>query len=348
MTRETLRALGVFALVVALLVGGTGLASFTVGSEANTNTYSPVENEQFQPASLLDDDSTETGTVEMDAATEGKHVVIDMSHGNAIDESDLEPLTSALVRNGHRVSVHSDGRLNESLRRADAYVVASPRRPFTADEVAGIRAFTEAGGRLLLLSEPPKTTVQGGPFSVTFDTVGDTHTGVASGYGLGFGDGYLYDMAEDSHFKSVSAEPAGENSLTDGVDRLVFREAVPVVTGGDATVVADDVGETTRSTTRRADDHALVARSGGVVAVGDTDFVRSENAETADNEVFVGNLADFLVSGDKEPGAPTQPGEDEQRPPGGPNPRPAPGGGSAGGEPTPTPHGTATATADSS
>jgi hypothetical protein len=154
-------------------------------------------------------------------------------------------------------------------------------------------------------------------------------------------------MADDGHFKSVSAEPADETELTEGVDRLVLREAVPVVAGGNATAVAGDVGETTLSTTRRDGHHTLVARSGGVVAVGDTDFVRSENAYVADNEVFVGNLADFLVGGDKEPGAPKPPGDDEQRPPGAPGPRPAPpspGGGSGGDGPTPTPTPTGTAT----
>jgi hypothetical protein len=347
MTRETLRALGVFTLVLVVVVGGTGLASLTVGSEANA--YTPVENEQFQPSALLGDDDADSGTVEMD--TEGdKHVVVDMAHGNAVDESDLEPLTSALVRNGHAVTVHNQGRLNESLRRADAYIIASPRQPFTADEVAGLRAFTEAGGRLLLLSEPPKTTVEGGLFSVTFRTVGSTHGGVASGYGLSFGDGYLYDMADDGHFKSVPVEPADETELTEGVDRLVLREAVPVVAGGNATAVAGDAGKTTLSTTRRTGDHTLVARSGGVVAVGDTDFLRSENVHAADNEVFVGNLADFLVGGDKDAGAPKPPDEGESRPPGAPGPRPAPpssggsgDGGGGGGEPTPTPTETAAA-----
>jgi hypothetical protein len=335
MPRDTLRALAVFALVVVLVVGGTGLASLAVSPESPT--YRPVENEQFRPSSLLGtgtDEPDETGSVEMDRTGE-KHVVVDMAHRNAVDESDLQPLTSALVRNGHEVSFHSQGRLNESLRRADAYVIASPRKPFTAAEVAGLRAFTDAGGRLLLLSEPPKTTVEGGFASVRFDTVGDSHLGVAATHGLSFGDGYLYDMADDGHFKSVPAEPATETELTAGVDRLVLREAVPVVTAANATVVAGDAGETTLSTTRRADDHALVARSGGVVAVGDTDFVRSENVHAADNDVFVGNLADFLVGGDKDAGAPVPPEAGDPRPPGAPGPRPAPPSPGDGGESTP-------------
>jgi hypothetical protein len=333
--RELLRVVGVFVLVVGLVLGGTGLAAFATEP---AQTYTPVENEQFQPSALLPAEEDETGTVELDAdAGEEKTVVVDMAHGNAIDESDLEPMTSALVRNGHEVRVHSQGDLNASLRRADAYVVATPRQPFSPGEVAGIRAFVDAGGRLLLLSEPPKTTVQGGLFSVSFSTVGDTHTGVASGYGLGFGDGYLYDTADDGHFKSVAAEPTGSEGLAAGVDRLVLREAVPVTASDDATVVASDAGETTLSTTRRAGDHALVARNGGVVAVGDTDFLRSENAAVADNEVFIGNLAVFLVSGEKTAGAPKPPGEDEPRPPGGPAPRPGPAPPSGGGGDEPTP-----------
>jgi hypothetical protein len=341
--REYLRPLGVFVLVVALVVGGTGVAGFATDS---TREYSPVENEQFRPSNLLVAESAETGTVEMDADVDGgKTVVVDMAHDNAVAESDLDPLTSALVRNGHAVHFHRQGSLNESLRRADAYVVASPRRPFTPEQMAGIRAFVDAGGRLLLLSEPPRTAVEGGLFSVSLTTVGDTNTGVASEHGLAFDDGYLYDLSNERHFKRISAEPTAESDLTEGVDRLVLREPVPVVADGDATVVAGDVGETTLSTSRRADDHALVARNGGVVAVGDTDFVRSENAYEADNEVFVGNLADFLVGGDKAEGAPKPPDEGEPRPPGAPGPRPAPptpGDGGSGGEPTPAATETAT------
>ena len=340
--REFLRPLGVFVLVVALVVGGTGVAGFAADS---TQEYSPVENEQFRPSNLLVAEGEATGTVEMDADVDGgKTVVVDMAHDNAVAESDLEPLTSALVRNGHTVQLHRQGSLNASLRRADAYVVASPRRPFTPEQMAGIRAFVDAGGRLLLLSEPPRTAVEGGLFSVSLTTVGDTNTGVASEHGLAFGDGYLYDLSNERHFKSVPAEPTAKTELTEGVDRLVLREAVPVVAGSDATVVAGDVGETTLSTTRRADDHALVARSGGVVAVGDTDFVRSENAYVADNEAFVGNLADFLVGGDKAEGAPKPPDEGEPQPPRAPGPRPTPPNpGDGGGEPTPA--GTETATA---
>ena len=332
--RELLRPLGVFVLVVALVVGGTGLAGFAADSPEE---YAPVENEQFQPSNLLTAESDETGAVEMEARSEQKTVVVDMAHGNAVAESDLDPLTSTLVRNGHEVRVHRQGSLNASLRRADAYVVATPRQPFTPDQVAGIRAFVDAGGRLLLLSEPPRTAVEGGLFSVSLTTVGDTNTGVASGYGLSFGDGYLYDLSNDRHFKRVVAEPEGDAGLTEGVDRLAFHEAVPVTGGGAATTVATDADETTLSTSRRARNHALVARNGGVVAVGDTDFLRSESAYEADNEVFIGNLADFLVSGDKTPGAPEPPSEGSERP-GGPAPRPGPApptGGSGGGQPTP-------------
>jgi hypothetical protein len=337
--RDSLRVLGVFVLVVAVVVGGTGVATVVAGPDART--YTSVEADQFQPSALLPTGDDNAGTVEMSVQGE-KTVVVDMAHDNAVDESDLEPLTSALVRNGHEVRVHSRGELNASLRRADAYVIATPRKPFTADEVAGLRSFVDAGGRLLLLSEPPKTTVQGGFFSVTFSTIGDTHTTVSSGYGLSFGDGYLYDLSGERHFKSIPVEPTGEADLVDGVDQLVFREAVPVTASDEATVVASDADETTLSTTRRAGDHAVVARNGGVVAVGDTDFLRSENAAVADNEVFVGNLADFLVSGEKTPGAP-QPPEEGERGPGGPGagPRPAPpsggSGGDGGGEPTPAP-----------
>jgi hypothetical protein len=47
--------------------------------------------------------------------------------------------------------------------------------------------------------------------------------------------------------------------------------------------------------------------------------------------VLIGNLADFLVDGEKRPGAPAEPGADEpRRPPTGDGPAPGP-------QPTPAP-----------
>jgi hypothetical protein len=94
---------------------------------------------------------------------------------------------------------------------------------------------------------------------------------------------------------------------------------------------------TTLSSTRRTGEYAVAVRNGDVAAIGDTSFLAREDVYEADNEVLVGNLADFLVSGDKEPGAPAEPEPDRPAGPTGPVRPPGAGGAGGGGSTTPTP-----------
>jgi hypothetical protein len=204
----------------------------------------------------------------------------------------------------------------------------SPRERYAADELAGVEAFTDAGGRLLVMGDPPTVELSGGLFFGSLEPVASRTSSLGSTYGIAYGTGYLYNMEEnDNNFKSIFARPAGESALTDGVDRVVMREAVPIRTG-DATDVMVGSQGTHLSETRDAGQYAVVARNGNVVAVGDTDFVSRENAYDADNEALIGNIADFLVDGDKESGAPADPERGRERPSDGVPPR---------GDPAPTP-----------
>lgn len=323
-----------FVAIVAVVVGGAAVAPFATGADAAPD-YAPVENENFRPDDIVVDESPENGRVTMDSSTSGKTVLVDAGHGNDFTRSDLSPLVSALTRNGHTVRFYNGRRasLNESLRGADAFVVVNPREPFAPGEVDGVTAFADAGGRVLLLGDPPSTQVGGGFLFGFVERVGYRQTDVASSLGVAYGAGYLYNMERnDANFKGVYATPTGSGPLTAGVDRVVVREAVPVATGsGSAALVGTD--GTTLSTTRRSGEYAVAVRNGDVVAVGDTGFLAPEDAYEADNEAFVGNLADFLVTGQKEPGAPADPDAERrgERPPA---PTRPPTGGTA---PTPTP-----------
>ena len=78
------------------------------------------------------------------------------------------------------------------------------------------------------------------------------------------------------------------------VDRVTAYTARPVV-GGTPLIVTN---ETTRlSTTRRQGTYPVLARQGNVTALGDGSLLGPDYVYTSDNEVLVGNLAEFLVSG---------------------------------------------------
>jgi hypothetical protein len=330
----------VFVLVVAVLVGAAAVAPYALGT-TDDSSAAAVENQQFQPGTVIPDDDPEDGEISMSSSERDKTVLVDMGHRNSLSETQLEPLLSTLVENGHEIRFYRGQRqsLNESLRSADAFVAAGPQERFTSDELAGVEAFTDAGGRVLVMGGPPSVELSGGMlFGLGgFEPTAPRTTDLASTYGIAYGSGYLYNMENnDNNYKSIYAEPAANGGLADGVERVVVRDAVPIRTDGGTRVLVGTDG-TTLSTTRDTGEYAVLARSqgGNVAAVGDTSFLARENAYDADNEVLIGNLADFLVTGDKAEGAPKPPGTDS--PTGatgsGPGPSPGPGPGPGPAEP---------------
>jgi hypothetical protein len=348
---------GFFAAVVVL-------AAVIVTAAIGGGSQSAPEVSQLNAASFNSDEAVatppeESGELSMSADASGKVVVIDVAHAGSIDREALTPLVSTLTENGATVRYHvgerQNGRpLNASLRSADAFVVLGAEQGYTEGELNGLAAFSDAGGRVLLLNEPSQASTAGmGLLSpTTSESVTKPMTPLMSQYGLSYGNGYLYNMHDyDTNYRSVYATPTGDSALTEGVDRTVFYAAVPVQ-GGNMAVTATE--QTTLSQTRRQDTYGVVARSGNVVAVGDTNVLTQEFLYRADNEQLIGNLLDFLVTGEKSPadapqqtggaapgpgGAPPGVGGGGSAPAPAPEPTPAP-------ESTPTPEPNGTATPD--
>jgi len=110
--------------------------------------------------------------------------------------------------------------------------------------------------------------------------------------------GYVYDMTNnDANYLSVLVESSGSSVLTNDVDEVVFRGAARVgaASGSEPLTTAETAQ---LSTTREAGTYGVAVRSGSVAAVGDSSFLAPENAYHADNNVLIGNLGDFLVTGE--------------------------------------------------
>lgn len=350
----TVARVGFFAAVVVVAaVVGTAL----VGSGGQSApAVSEVDAQSFNSDGAVATAPAENGTLSMSADADGKVVVIDTAHSASIDREALSPLVTTLTENGATVRYHVGERqggrpLNASLRSADALVVIGAQQRYTESQLDGLSAFTDAGGRVLLLNEPSQASSSGLGILISMGSEGVTSpmAPLASQYGLAYENGYLYNMHEyDTNYRSVYATPAGDSELTDGVDRTVFYAAIPV-RGGEQAVTATE--RTTLSQTRRQETYGVVARSGPVVAVGDTNVISQEYLYRADNEELVGNLLDFLVSGQKSPADAPQPAGPSQSGPGAT--APGSGGTTIGGgapapqpEPTATPESTATSTPD--
>jgi hypothetical protein len=326
--RNPLEAIAVFGVVTLLIVGGAAVAPFAVGGDGPTPEVTNLAKQQTNVDAYTVPPAEETGEIRMDSDAESKTILVDRAHQNRFSDEELASLTNALSANGHEVRflTRESARgpaFNETLRQADAYLVVNPMQPHTSQQLAGVEAFEEAGGRVVMLTDPASVQA-GGLFGLVVQEVSSKYAGLGSTFGASVSPGYLYNMHEYQHnYKSIYATPEASSSLSEGVDRVVFREASAVsIRGGDAALTG--VEQTKLSSTRKAKGYTVAAQAGDVAIVGDTDFLATDDAYLADNEVLVGNLADFLVSGDKRPGAPASP--QPTRPGGAPGGAPPPDG----------------------
>jgi len=301
------RRAGVF-LGVLVLATAVGAVALGVGSQPAPGVSEVDTND------TVVDTPAEDGEVSVSEDGSGTVVVIDTTRSSSVSPETIAPMAEALTESGATVRYTSGGSgastgfgpsagggLNQSLRGADAYVVFGSSQSYTDSEVAGIQAFTDAGGRVLLMNEPgtssPSAQSLFGPSRQS--SAPSPLVPLTSQYGVAYDNGYLFNMANNSNnYRSVYVTPTGETALTEGVDRAVFHEAVSVSGGQTALTTTEG---TELSSTRRADTYGVLTRQGNVVAVGDSSIATQEFVYRADNEVLVGNLLDFLVSAEKTP-----------------------------------------------
>lgn len=302
------KRVGVFVLILVVVVGGVAAnASMQTTPSQPSDEVKDVSVSSFDPASITASPPETTGSITMSEDGSGEVVLIDMAHENDVDEEQLGPMIRALSRNGAKVRflTRDDARgsaFNETLRGADAFVTISPQTSFDSEQLAGLAAFEDGGGRVLLLGEPMEMGFTSFIFAPRTSDNPAPMASVASEFGLAFGNGYLYNMGDNANnYRKIYATPGSGSGVTEGVDRVVFR-AGTTVTGGQPLLTATE--GTALSTNREQATYPVAATSGNVTAVGDATFFTEAGYQEADNEVLTGHLLDFLVSGEKAPGVP--------------------------------------------
>jgi hypothetical protein len=298
---------GTFALVAVLVAGAVVGASMLGGGNGDGFTASSLSVEGHQSPAIANQ-PTEAGSISLSADTAPKVVVIDDAHNNDVDETQLRPLVNALTSAGHTIRFYRPDRgasgqaLNESLGSADAFVSVAPQQRFGSGEADALAAFTNAGGRVVVAAEPEQRNTASSLLGLTSRGSSATMAEVApvlSQYRSTAGSGYLFDLTENvNNHANLPVTPTGEAALTDGVDRVVVSAATPV-TGPNVLLETKATAEL--STTRDDGRYGVLARSGNVAVLGDASLLDPDWAYVADNEVLIGNLADFLVSGDRTP-----------------------------------------------
>ena len=314
-----------FVVTLATITGGAALAGYATADGAAPSPE--IQNEHYLDDDLVANGTPGQATVEMESTAQSQTVLVDPGvepsggaprgllgllglGGSGVADRDIRPLANALIENGHEIDVYvpdpeqqrraarpggtqGPTQLGERLAEADAFVTF--RTDYDDAELDEIESFVESGGHVILATEP----------DAAFDQPGAA--GLDATLGVTTDPGYVYNMEEnDLNYQRVYAEPAGDSdsALTEGVDRAVLPSATPVGTTVAGSDVLRPIEGTELSTTRAPTEAPLLVRSDGVVIIGDSDFLSPENAQRADTDALIGNLADFLVSNDRTPPGP--------------------------------------------
>ena len=339
------RLAGVFVLAFGITVGIAFVGGLILAEGTPENP--DVDREHLAFDNVAPGDVQTDSAVEMDSDEPENTVVIQLGAPTAdpiqdpllgiteapslaqtssvVGEESVTPLVNALLEQGHDIEFAASGGqdpvgqpgmtdgqpspLSDQLADADAFITFEPGLLSDA-ETEAVSEFAEAGGRTVIAADP------GSPADASV---------VGSSHGLFVESGFLFNMAEnDNNYLSIFAEPSGQSELTAGVDEVVFRTAAPVGTTDGAPAFVTDEG-TERSVDGETDSYGVAAVNGDMAMIGDSSFLIPENANAADNSVLIGNLADFLVTGDideeafepdipDEPGPPAEPIPPEEPP----------------------------------
>ena len=327
-----------FVATIAVVIVGATLVGFITADGAAPAPE--IENEHFTDEELISDRTPGAADVTMSSNQPSRTILVDPGveptgaapasplallglGGPDVADRDIRPLANVLIENGHEVRVYTPSagsarpgpapgqggevttQLGTELEEADAFVTFDSE--YSAAQREDLESFVDGGGTVVSMTDPDEAFNQPGAAAL------DSTLGVTTE------PGYVYNLAEnDLNYQRVYAEPADGTDLTDGVDRAVFPTATPVGTNSGNAALRPIEGSQL-STTRASTDAPIVVQNGGVIKIGDADFLSPENAQRADNDVLIGNLADKLVSSGaaapRSPAAPPTGGPSTGEPP---------------------------------
>ena len=313
-----------FVVVLTVVLGGTAGVTLLSAEDTDppeTAEVHDIENEQYDIDRLEFDDTLTQADISVDASADDQTVVIHAGAG--VLERDVQTLANPLTAAGHDVRIFTQGQgvgaglfigpaqptpaptppdedsvdIAEEIEDADAFVSVGVGE-YDESEIEAIESFLQDGGRVLLMTDPQDS----------FDADAAV-TELQSALGVFTEPGYVYNLEDnDLNYQRIFVEPTRSDELTAGVDSAVFDTAAPVGTG-DGTEMLSPTGGAELSTTRSSTDLPVLVRNDNTVLAGDTEFISPENALRADNDELIGNLLDFLVTGERETGTDD---EDEQ------------------------------------
>jgi hypothetical protein len=289
---KALRNVAIFVILLALPVVGRSIYF-------NRGVYSPPQ--IVRPDMSGIDVPTPELVHFVDSFQKSNSVILfDFAHNNNLKEAELNEVWERLTARGSHPELVTAGEpLQNKLRRAQSYVVVSPRMPFTPEETRQTKHFVETGGRLLLATDPTRFEVTYDPLGFPKDRKSDvTNTNVlAALFGMVFEDDYVYNMtANAGSYRDVILNQFGDGPLTQGLKKVIFFAAHSISSSARPIVIADKDTRSSLSEKQGGLVVAAQAASDHVLGLGDFTFLTSPYNSVADNDRLVSNIADFLAS----------------------------------------------------
>jgi hypothetical protein len=251
---------------------------------------------QYSP--LADEVSERSGTV-----------VFDLGHDNNLEVDDLTPLQERLKTRGvdSRTVDGMTAFLDTELQGALALVVAAPTFRYTEGEVQAVLDFVEDGGRVLLVADPtrqipvPEEDILDLADILLPESAVPAINSLANPLGVAYFDDYLYNLVEnEANYRNVRLSVGdAEHPLSEGLETVTLFAAHSVQSDGPAILVGD---ENTHSELRTGETElagAVTAVGGNVLALGDLTMLTAPYHTVSDNDRFLSNVADWLVSAER-------------------------------------------------
>ncbi|MCI4438698.1 S49 family peptidase [archaeon] len=229
----------------------------------------------------------------------GNDVIIDYAHLNAFSRQEIESLLTKIVLKGYSFSFLTDSfQLQEKLANAKVFVVIAPVTSFSDQEVEAIKNFVDRGGKLILISEPLRTSP-------------DAINSIAYKFSLVFSSGYLYNLINYwgiyrfvvvSNFSKNEA-PFTKSTLTSA---SLFRNISKIVVMSSSAVYSNNIYEAAYTDNKTylaiADKRAqftpiVVSYYGRVFAIGSLSMFTQPFISLYDNEKLEDNLLEVALSG---------------------------------------------------
>ncbi|MBI4307518.1 MAG: hypothetical protein HY684_01785 [Chloroflexi bacterium] len=225
-------------------------------------------------------------------------LLVDTLHANGVTDAELSPFLDRIrargfvveqARGGDFFGASSDDRsqaLAARLRSADAYLSVLPGASFSSAEVEAVRDFVRHGGKVLLVADATR------PHRLNT---------LSSAFGITVESDYLYNVKEhDANFQNVIYRSFRSHPVTRGLKQVIFYAGSSLRTTAGGLIFGD--ANTFSSLVERGPTpfvNAAEAANGRVIVLGDFTFMTDPYNASADNNLLISNLADYLTTSER-------------------------------------------------